>query len=460
MQNIDDMPRENGTWKYGVIILLFLAPFFFWSYGLANQYASSLTHVPSVVFAWEKNIPIWSWSIVPYWSIDLFYGLSLLLCCNKFELKQQSLRLLFAQLISVTCFFIYPLAFSFERPSIEGFFGHWFDILMSFDQPFNQAPSLHIVLLVILWDFYRRHSNGYFKNLVDIWSLLIGISVLTTWQHHFIDVPTGLLVGALCLWLFPIHAKAPWQSGLKLSLKHIKLGLLYLIGVILLTVLSLHLQSWALWLLYPAFSLLLVALAYFFARPHFFQKNNHGRFTSASWILFSPYIALAWLNSRIWTQKHPEDSYIIHSGNLAIYLGRLPSIQQSLAYSALFDCCAELPVSLSEHMTSDASSYCQYLHLDLTVIAANQLAEAVERLDTQIKNLNFKQDPQKLLLFCALGYSRSSAILCAYLISHGAISSIEQAIAMISQARPHVVLKPAQIKQIQIYQLKLKGLAP
>ncbi len=113
--------KETGTWKWGLLCLVFLAPFFFLTYGFANQYASGLAYVPSIVFDWEKHIPLWAWTIVPYWSIDLFYGLSLLLCWNKFELKQQALRLFLAQVISISCFLLFPLKFSFERPALDGF---------------------------------------------------------------------------------------------------------------------------------------------------------------------------------------------------------------------------------------------------------------------------------------------------------------------------------------------------
>lgn len=167
------LTHQAGTWKWGILCLLFLAPFFFLSYGFANHYAAGLNYVPSIVFSWEKYIPLWPWTIVPYWSIDLFYGLSLLLCWNKFELKQHVLRLFSAQLISIGCFLLFPLKFSFERPELQGFFGVWFDILMGFDKPFNQAPSLHIVLLMILWDFYRRHVPSSYRWFVDLWSFLM-----------------------------------------------------------------------------------------------------------------------------------------------------------------------------------------------------------------------------------------------------------------------------------------------
>ncbi|MGA3828214.1 serine/threonine protein phosphatase, partial [Pseudomonas chlororaphis] len=79
--------------------------------------------------------------------------------------------------------------FTFQRPELYGLFGWLFDLLACFDKPFNQAPSLHIALLVVLWFCYARHVQGTWRWLVHGWFALIGVSVMTTYQHHFIDLP-------------------------------------------------------------------------------------------------------------------------------------------------------------------------------------------------------------------------------------------------------------------------------
>ena len=450
MQN-NILNRQPGTWKWGLLCLVFLAPFFFLTYGFANQYASSLSNVPSIVFEWEHHIPLWPWTIVPYWSIDLFYGLSLLLCWNKFELRQHALRLFAAQLISISCFLIYPLKFSFERAELDGFFGLWFDVLMGFDKPFNQAPSLHIVLLVILWDFYRRHINPNYRWLVHVWSFLIGLSVLTTWQHHFIDIPLGLLAGALCLWLFPLTVKAHYQKdGLQqITAKHLKLGCFYLIGALVCITPAFLFKGVWLWMLYPAISLFLVALAYFLVRPHFFQKQENGQMTVAAWLLFAPYSLVAWINSRVWTYRHPENSLILQLNGVDLYLGRIPSAEHTKQYTALFDCCAELAVN------QQVQHYEKFNTLDLIPVQSQQLLVAAAAFDHFIQPLLQTNQSHKVLIFCALGYSRSCSILIAWLLQQNHAASVEEAITLIQRSRPWIVLSEKHIAEIKRFQLLL-----
>jgi len=54
---------------------------------------------------------------------------------------------------------------------------------------------------LILWVCFARHVPRPALRPLHGWFLLIGASVLTTWQHQFIDVPTGAWLGFFTLWL-------------------------------------------------------------------------------------------------------------------------------------------------------------------------------------------------------------------------------------------------------------------
>ena len=208
-------PADIRPWRRAALWLCFLAPFFYITYGAANWLASLRHNVPAIVFDWEHAIPFLGWTIIPYWSINVFYGLSLFVCANKRELDTHARRLLTAQIVAVTCFILIPLRFTFTQPQTDGVSGFLFAALTSFDQPFNQAPSLHIALLVILWVLYARHVPRWASWLLHPWFALVGVSVLTTYQHHFIDIPTGALLGLFCLWAWPDQGPSPLSLGAK-----------------------------------------------------------------------------------------------------------------------------------------------------------------------------------------------------------------------------------------------------
>ena len=421
--------RETGLWKRGVLWLLLLGPLFFASYGFANWLTAQREDVGSLVFAWESAMPLWPWSIVPYWSIDLLYGLSFLLPATRREMDRHALRLLTAQVICVACFLLWPLRFTFERPELDGFFGWMFDVLMGFDKPFNQAPSLHIALLVVIWVMFARHTRGLLlRGLLHGWMALIGLSVLTTWQHHFIDVPTGALAGWLCVWLWPIEDRSPLHNlRLAREPQRWRLALRYGLGSAICAALAVNLGGAWLWLLWPCASLLLVALNYALFGAAGFQKHTDGSLSAASTWLLAPYLLGAWINSRLWTRQHPQADQVVEG----IWLGRVPTVAEAISFSAVLDLSAELPVRLP------GKTYRNLPLLDLVAPDSETCRQGAELIE-QLR----QQGP--LLVCCALGYSRSATLVAAWLLHSGCADSVEQAIAMIRAARPRIVLGDAQ----------------
>ncbi len=419
-------------WRRALLWLVLLGPFFFASYGFANWMAGRHATLPVMAFAWEAHIPFVPWTIVPYWSIDLFYAISFFLCRQRLELDRHALRLFSAQLIAVACFLLWPLRFSFERPDIGGVFGWLFDVLLGFDKPFNQAPSLHIVLLIVLWVKYAQYLQGAWRWLLHGWALLIGVSVLTTFQHHFIDVPTGLLAGWLCVWLSPEQGTPPlraWRTAR--DPKRWRLASSYLLGAAVLLVPVVMLGGAALWLLWPVVSLLLVALAYAGLGTAVFQKRADGRLTMAARWLLAPYLAAAWINSRLWTRSAPQPVEVAGG----VWLGRIPCAALPAPLRGVVDACAELSCK------APGAAYASVPMLDLVVPTPAQLAEAADAIEALRA-----QGP--LLVCCALGYSRSAASVATWLLRTGRVRSAAEAVARVRAARPSIVLHDVHLQTI------------
>lgn len=411
--------------------LAVLGPFFYLTYGAANWLAAQRMGVPVVVFGWERQIPFLAWTIIPYWSVNLFYGASLFVARTREELDTHGRRLLTAQVIAVTCFLAAPLRFSFEKPDTGGGLpGFLFDALAGFDKPFNQAPSLHIALLVILWVLYARHLPGWLRPLLHIWFALIGVSVLTTYQHHFIDVPTGALLGLACLWIWPDAARSPFAAAaLTADPRRRQLALRYLGGAALTAALGLALGGAGLWLFWPAVALGLVAANYGYFGAAGFQKRADGRMSLAARLLLAPYILGAFVNSRLWTRRAPK-SIAVADG---VYLGRIPARTDhrpawQQPFAAVVDLAAELPAMPGAPVIAVPM-------LDLVTPPPRLLRDAalaIERVRAAGRG--------PVLVCCALGFSRSATAVVTWLVRSGRAADAHAAVALLAASGARVVL--------------------
>ena len=352
--------------------LVVVAAIFYASYGATNALASARANVPEIYFAWERAVPFWAWSIVPYWSLNLLYALGFFLCRDAGELVRYVTQLLAAQVIATLFFIAFPLQMSWEKPAVSGLSGFLFSSLAAFDLPFNQAPSLHIILCVVVGAFYLRKARSvWLKAALVAWFALIGLSVLTTYQHHFIDIPTGLAAGCLVLLIRPLEG-APLSFAIAREAARYKWAALYL-GLAFLTLFAAIAGAkiwgaWMLWLSWASLSFALVACGYAFLGAGVFAKNGQGRHAAAAKALLLPYLYVARLNALFWLCGRRLSDEILPG----LYLG---SVKEAGKFDAVLDCAAEF------ERPGGAQIYASVPMLDMITPSADELKRGADELE-------------------------------------------------------------------------------
>ncbi len=429
--------------KRAVCWLALLGPLFYAAYGFANWWAASREVVPSLAFPWEQSIPFWPWTIFPYWTINFFYGLSVFLARDRHVLDRHAARLLTATVLAAVCFVMWPLRFSFGQPEVTGAPAFLFAALRSFDQPFNQAPSLHIALAIILWDFYRRlFHKRVWHWVLHVWTFAICVSVLTTWQHHFIDIPTGALLGVICIWLWPLERVASLPQGWRWTrdARRWKLCGLYTGAASALLALAIFSGGLSLWLAWPAASLSLVAMNYAGTGSRGFQMDRNGRMHWAARWLFAPYRFCAAINAWLWTRRLPASVEVVPG----IRLGRIPTLSEWKAAGEprLVSLCAEL------QLPSVRGARC-LPWLDLVTPQPKQLQRAAGIVQSQ------RSANRQVWICCALGFSRSAATVATWLRLYESAGSAAHAEAIVRHARPQIVMNPGLKQAIDLAVIRI-----
>nr|WP_315111451.1 phosphatase PAP2/dual specificity phosphatase family protein [uncultured Campylobacter sp.] len=356
--------------------LVVVAAIFYASYGATNALASARANVPEIYFAWECALPFWAWSIVPYWSLNLLYALGFFLCRGVGELARYVTQLLVAQMIATLFFIAFPLQISWEKPAVSGLSGFLFSSLAAFDLPFNQAPSLHIILCVVVGAFYLRKARAvWLKAALVAWFALIVLSVLTTYQHHFIDIPTGLAAGCLVLLIRPLEG-APLSFAIARESVRYKWAALYL-GLAFSTLFAAILGAkiwgaWMLWLSWASLSFALVACGYAFLGAGVFAKNERGLHAAAAKALLFPYLCIARLNALFWLRGRRLSDEILPG----LYLG---SVKEAGKFDAALDCAAEF------ERPGGAQIYASLPMLDMITPSADELKRGADELERLVK---------------------------------------------------------------------------
>jgi membrane-associated phospholipid phosphatase len=423
--------RDGGTRSIQLLASIGLSALFLVVYGWTNWFTSRRANVPTLFFDWERSIPFVPLMIVPYMSIDLLFFAAPFLCRTKRELATLSKRIAAALLVATICFLLFPLRFAFERPLVSGWLGAFFDWFRQLDQPYNLLPSLHIALCTILAEIYARHTQGLVRSASNFWFILIGFSAVLTYQHHIMDVVAGFALGVSCLYF--IRESAPRLP----VIENRRVAWYYATGALLLSGLIAVFWPWGAFLIWPATSLSIAAAAYFGVGPGIFRKRGGRLPWPARWVL-----APALLGNHLSRLYYSRECRAWDHLTPRVWIGRVLNEREAMGavgqgVTAVLDLTAEFsaPPSFLE------LSYLNIPVLDLTAPGSDQLRAMAAFIS---------EESQRGIVYvhCKIGYSRTAAAAAAYLLRTGKANGVSEAIEMLRQVRPSIVVRPEVVSAV------------
>lgn len=396
-------------------------------YNFCGWYASNLEHVGSFVFRFEEYIPFLAWMIIPYMSSGLFFALIFFMCSEQKELTLLTKRINFVTIVSGLFFIILPLKFTFVKPELDSpILRFFFQFLNTWDTNYNQAPSLHISYACIFWSVLHRELHGKWKIVIAIWLLLMGISTLTVYQHHLIDIMAALLLICITFFLFSERKDRNYY-----------IGIIYFIASILFTVAALliyqYISNYGLILLWLSATLLLIGIAYMTSN-HRFLKQEDGTVSAFKKIIYLPYI-LIYKIFRFFFCKN--DKHPVTEVYPRIFLGPILSRKQADEFNIndrtiVIDLSAELE---ENKVIRQEAIYHSFPILDIGVAEKEYIDSILKTLSGLYANMD---SDQRIYIHCLMGYSRSVFIATIFIRDLLNIST-QEAIDMVRKIYPYTI---------------------
>ncbi len=380
-------------------------------------------------YAWERFIPFVPILIIPYMSIDAFFVLAPFTCRDRAELAILGKRLAAVVVIAAICFLLWPLQLAVPRPVATGPFGGIYNWFVSVDRPYNLCPSMHIALRTVLAAHYGKHTRGVVRLAMNVWFFLIGCSTLLLYQHHVIDVVGGFVLALLVMYAID---GLPWRQtkvgGAKFAWMYGGVSVLLLIPMLLNPALLNPALGWI--VLWPSLASCLVAIGYAWAGPAVYRRQN-GKLSWPSRIVLGPVLAAQWLSWKHYGRQANAIDHVVGG----VFIGRLLTDDEAREVTqekvhAVIDVC---------NAFDEPESLCKITRLeppvlDLTAPSRKQLDQAVDFIE--------RHRDRGVLVHCKAGYSRSAAIVAAWLVRTGRAKNSEQAFAIIRAVRPSIVVRP------------------
>ncbi|MBX9767786.1 MAG: phosphatase PAP2 family protein, partial [Bdellovibrionales bacterium] len=156
-----------------------------------------------------------TWHLYAQWELDvpmvpqfIWIYLSVYVCCflPLFVLTAEQIRafgrsFLKCTLIAGVIFLLFPAKLGFARERFVEGYDAIFQGLYRLDQPYNLVPSLHVALAtLVVMSILTYVDDRRLKWFLNLWLVLVMMSVVLIRQHHLLDIVTGFSLAWGCVW--------------------------------------------------------------------------------------------------------------------------------------------------------------------------------------------------------------------------------------------------------------------
>ena len=151
----------------------------------------------------DSRIPFAPIFVFGYVLVYVTPGLSAIFLKNRAEMYRTFLAFGLNSVLCFPIFLLYPVEYPRVQPIPDTIAGHLLAFVHILDRPVNCFPSHHVSTAFSTFFAVRRQDSRW-GALFGAVACLIAVSTLFVKQHYIVDVPAGIGIACVTLWLsFP-----------------------------------------------------------------------------------------------------------------------------------------------------------------------------------------------------------------------------------------------------------------
>jgi hypothetical protein len=183
------MKIDTSKTSHRLLFVLVWTGILFTGYLLTNHFQMFKPSLLPETFI-DKVIPFLPWTVIPY--LLLILGMYLFVFINhRQDFFTALIALTIAMLLNYVVYTFFPTTFDRPASPESGFALPVYLWLTSIDSPANCLPSNHITTAAVGCWYLMQHRKGSRGPLLILFPLF-AMTTLTTKQHYFVDIPSGM----------------------------------------------------------------------------------------------------------------------------------------------------------------------------------------------------------------------------------------------------------------------------